>query len=230
LPDIDLARIAPMPREQKRRELERMKLGRPPYTYNPFREFRLDILNVAPGPLATAPRVPWLVVAHQIRQRCHSTAEVEANLQVAKGLYDFASETKLTGVHWEFFPLNIGISEKIVYWSPVVLKMDSRPVVPFFDPRRTKVLTASARQFVFSVMHERIRAVDPDLANVRFAVVQFLNIDGNARPPKFHFDDTIEMLGFEVLDKMVRETYEVWREVLEDIRRRPTGTSGDLGI
>jgi hypothetical protein len=120
----------------------------------------------------------------------------------------------------------IGLSEKVVYWSQVVVAIDGRPVVPFFDPRRTKKLTSEARRFVFSVMHERIR-VDPDFANVRLAIIQFHNSDEGARAAIPYFDDDLELLGFEALDSMVRETYEIWHEVLmdrEDENRGKTGT------
>ncbi len=48
LPEIDLARIAPLPADQKRRALEHFKLGHPTITYKPVRTRFADIFNVQP--------------------------------------------------------------------------------------------------------------------------------------------------------------------------------------
>lgn len=94
--------------------------------------------------------------------------------------------------------------------------MDGRAVVPFIDPRReTKRLTAAARQFVFSVMHERFIA-DPDLDGVRPCIVQFGSGNDDARIPSLHFPEGIELLDFDTLDAMIQETYAIWGEVLDE--------------
>ena len=49
LPDIDLARIAPQRDDQKRRSLEQMRGGRPPFSYKPVRTCFDDIFNIQPG-------------------------------------------------------------------------------------------------------------------------------------------------------------------------------------
>lgn len=230
LHEIDLARIAPLPREEKRHELERMRQTRPPWRYKPFRLSVFDILNIRPGPMipATA-RTAWHVIEHDIRHNSRDPDEIAANLSVAKSLYNYACEHGLSGVRYDFPSLPIGISEKVFYWEPMVLDMGGQLTVPFFDPRVGQRLNPAARQFTFSVMHERIRRAYPDLANARFVIFQFSKPDeDDMRIAKAHPDTGIEMLGFEVLDEMIRETYQIWSEVRDDIRRRRTGTGGTL--
>jgi hypothetical protein len=103
--------------------------------------------------------------------------------------------------------------------------------VPFIDPRRErKWLTSAARQFVFSVMHERFIA-DPDLDGIEPCIVQFDSSDDDGRTPILHFIDGIDLLDFDTLDAMIQETYAIWNEVLEErnaAKRRGTGTSGPL--
>jgi len=231
LPDLDLARIAPLPRDQKRKALEGMRLGRPPYSYDPMRRSIFDLLNIEAGPLASVRRASWSVIEGEICRLSHGADEAKANVGVAKALYDFATVNGITGRRHDIFPLNIGVSEKVTYWSPAVIGITGRPVVPFIDPRRmTKRLTAAARVFVFSVMHERCLA-DPDLSDVDFCIVQFTTADDGSRTPTLHFPLDLTLFDFDALDAMVQETYAIWNEVLEErdaATRRGTGTSGPL--
>lgn len=232
LPELDLARIAPMTGTQKYQQLQKMKFGRPPYTYNPVRLKILDIFNAVAGPLAPSTvRTPFQTIAADIRRSKESEDGIKANCQVAEGLYDFAVAQNIRGRQQQFLALPLAMGVKVTYWSPVVIELYGRPTVPFIDPRRTLGLTSSARQFTFSVMHERIRAANPDFSAVSLAILQFEKTESGPRLVIVHFDDNIELLSVEALDNMMRETYEIWNEVLaerERDARRGNGSSGSL--
>src|SRR5262249_19652097 len=129
-------------------------------------------------------------------------------------------------------PLPLGIGVKVQFWLPLVLLIDGKPLVPFFDPRRSLRLTEEARRFAFSVMHERIRVADPDLAAVGLGIFQFNETKGQGRVLKLHTDAGVELYSFDELDAMVVETYSLWREVLaereEGRRERANGRRGSL--
>jgi hypothetical protein len=125
LPDLDLARIAPLPIDQKRKALEQLKLGHPPYSYSPMRQSALEALNVDAGPLGVVARAAWPKIKEQISKRSRSSAEEEANLKVAEALYRFADERHITGRRYDFFPLAIGVSEKVTLWLPAVIALES---------------------------------------------------------------------------------------------------------
>jgi hypothetical protein len=228
LHDIDLARIAPLPKDEKRAELQKLKGTWPPYGYKPFRLSILDILNVEAGPLAKLARTSWEGVAASIRQHATSPDEILANLRAAEGLYNFASEYEIVGYRHEFYPLAVGLSEKVSYWSPIVISLKGRPVVPYFDPRKSNKLTPLGRRFALSVMHERIRVADPDFADVDLAVFQFTSPKKGARVPKPHFSNDVALFDYESLDAMVRETYAIWDEILDErlAEARRSGGSG----
>lgn len=234
IPETDLANIATLEnRDQQRAMLERLKLGHPPYSYLPMRLSILDILNIDPGPLAAGVRAPWEAVAAEVSRRCkRSDDEVAANLCVAEGLYRYAEALELTGRRHEFLAMPLGVVAKVSFWSPLVVAIDGRATVPFFDPRRTKKLTERGRRFAFSVMHERIRAADPDFADVSLAIFQFENTAEGARPPKAHFVDEVDLYSFHDLAEMTSETYALWNEVLDEreerARRYASGMRGDL--
>lgn len=229
LSEIDLARVCPLPVDRRRRALEAIRYGHPPYSYAPVRGNFSDILNVQAGMVGALPRVPWTEIEQDIRRRSRSDAEEAANLRVGRGLFDYVDEKALTGRHHEIFPLALGVTTKLVFWHPVVLSIERRPVVPFFDPRRTKELTVEGRRFVFSVMHERIRAADPDFAEVALGVFQFSLSEKGPRTPILYTDAGVTLFTFEELDQMVRDTYEMWREVCEERAAEMRGRAGGRG-
>jgi hypothetical protein len=231
LPEIDLASIAPLPTDQKRRALVALRLGRPPYSYAPVRFSLSDILNLEAGMFEDIGRVPYAKIAEAISKKAKSDAEEAANLRVASGLYTYATETELRGRRNDFFPLAIGVGTSVVYWHSAVLVVDECPLVPFFDPRRSKLLTRLGRQFVFSMMHQRIREDSPDFKAVRLGIFQFEKTDHGPRPPRLYTDDGVDLFGLDQLEQMVAETYEIWTEVCagrEAETRRRSGTGGTL--
>lgn len=87
LPDIDLARIAPQRDDQKRRSLELMKGGRPPFSYKPIRSCFDDIFNIQPGlDFGVAIPAPWHCIESALRKHAKSEIDFEHNMRVAKGL------------------------------------------------------------------------------------------------------------------------------------------------
>jgi hypothetical protein len=232
LSEIDLARVCPLPIDQRRRALEQIRYGYPPYSYAPVRGNFSDVLNVRAGMMGALPRTPWQEIERDIRRRSRTDAEEEANLRVGRGLFDYVEERALSGRHHEIFPLALGVTTKVVFWHPVVLSIDKRPLVPFFDPRRTKTLTVQGRRFVFSVMQERIRAADPDFAEVDLGIFQFSLSEKGPRVPILHTDAGVTLFTFDELDQMVSDTYAMWREVCEErtaeTRRKAAGKRGGL--
>jgi hypothetical protein len=227
LPEIDLARIAPLPSDQKRRALEQFKLGHPTIAYKPVRARFADIFNVQPGMFAAADPIAWPVLERLIQAKAMSDDEYDANLLVAKGLHTFAQDNALRSRSQGFFPMSLSVGEKVEYWLPMVTALKGAPLVIFIDPRRGKSLTAEARRFVFSMMHEHIRVANPDFATARLGIVQFGEAVAGQRPVKLSTDEGVELFGFDQLDRMVRETYDIWREVSEaredEVRRKAAG-------
>ena len=147
---------------------------------------------------------------------------------VALGLNDFAKSGRVFGRRQEFYPLSMGMGQKVTFWLPMILSIDEQASAIFIDPRRTKRLTADGRRFAFSMMNERIRAADEDFADVRLTIVQFGDPSDDRRAVTLHKDEGLKLFSREELEKMVASTYEMWREVLEErevkARGRATGT------
>jgi hypothetical protein len=230
LPETDLARIAPLPHDQKRKALEQLRFGRPPYSYAPVRNCISDILNIQAPLFGSLPRTPLAKIAQTIVAQARTSDEAIANLYVAEGLYNYATDHGLHGRSHEFLPMSIGVSEKVVFWHSLILVVAGRSIVPFFDPRRqTKRLTEEARRFVFSMMHERIRVPDPDFANIGLGIYQFSTGDTGPRAPILYTDEAVVLFTFDELDEMIRETYALWDQVCGERTERTRRTSGGAG-
>lgn len=232
LPDTDLARIAPLPEDMQRRSLEKMKGGFAPFSYSPFRTYYHDIFNVQPALFGPVGMTDWKVVEQNIRRKSKSDEECAYNLLVARGLHDYVVRERIMGRAQDFRPMQMGAGGRVSLWCPMILEVDSRPLVPFIEPRRTYGLGADGRRFAFSMMHEHIRAADEDYAEVGFGIIKFGDSDGQRRPVTLHKDDGVKLFSLDELEMMVATTYRIWREVLDereaDTRRKSGGTRGPL--
>ncbi len=234
LPDIDLARIAPQPRDKKRKSLEQIRGGRPPFSYKPLRSCFDDIFNIQPDlDFGAALPTPWATIERELRKHSKNIRELESNKLVARGLHDFATSGRVIGRKHEFFPLAMGAGWKVTLWQPMILAIHDQPHAIFIDPRRTYGLTVEGRRFAFSMMHERIRAADEDFAEIGLAIIRFGDPEGDRRHVRPYTDNGVDLYPIDELERMVASTYEMWREVCEqrerETRRNATGT-GPLGI
>lgn len=228
LPDIDLARIAPQSEDMKRKSLELFRFGRVEITYQPTRSCYADLLNVRPELFGCSEPTGWSVIEGRIKKASRSDVEEEANLRVARGLHDFALAERIIGRKQEFFPIQMSFGRKVSLWLPMILAVQDEPHAVFVDPRRNRGLDQAGRRFAFSMMHERIRAVDEDFAHVRLAIIRFGDPNGDRRAVRVFTDQGVDLYSLDELEKMVASTYEIWSEVCEgrerEMRQRPTGT------
>ncbi len=225
LPEIDLAHIAPLPLDQKRKALDGFKVARPPYSYNPVRASFGDLLNLDTalfGPLAA---VPFERIAETIRAKSKFDKEAEVNIRVAAGLY----AEQWRGRKQAFGVMGTSTGQRLCYWTPAVLAIGGKPVVPFINPRRN-AMTPLGRRFAFSMMHEHIRVADPDYREAVMAICHFAPTKEGPRPARMTFDTGVELYSFDDLQAMIAETYAVWQDVylgrVEDARRRGGGSGG----
>jgi hypothetical protein len=232
LPETDLARIAPLSADEKRRQLRQHKAGRPPFSYEPLRNSIHDVINVTPDLFGPAEPTSWGRVEQLIWRRSKSEDEFKSNRAVAQSLHAYSIAEGVRARRQEIRALPLSLDLRVEYWWPFVMLIDGRPLIPFFDPRRSRRLTVIGRRFVFSMMHQAIRVADPDLAEVRLGIFQFESGDDDARMLKLHTDDGVQLYEFDELDEMIRETYAIWAEVLgereAEVRRRGSGTRGPL--
>ncbi|MQB11706.1 hypothetical protein DXT96_17860 [Agrobacterium sp. ICMP 6402] len=211
----------------KRSQLMQMKGGFSPFSYKPVTTCYPDIFNVQSGMFGASPATPWKQIQAQVIRASRLGDEQRNNLQVAKALYEFASNAGAIARRHDFFPMHIGVGKKVSFWLPMVLAVDEQPHAIFIDPRRSKGLTELGRKFAFSMMHERIRAADADFAAINLGIIQFRDDKDDGRTVRLFTDHGVELFDFSELESMVSSTYRIWQEIHEErevIRRKDTGT------
>jgi len=230
LPDTDLARIAPLSDDAKRSQLTQMRGGFSTFSYKPARSCFGEVFNVQLGMFGPVEPTPWEKIRERLIRTCKAGDEQKNNLQIAKALHQYATSCKIMGRQHEFFPMAMGAGRKVAFWLPMVLAIEELPYAIFIDPRRTKGLTSVGRRFVFSMMHERIRAADEDFAKVNLGVIRFDDNGDDGRTVRLYSDKDVELYSLDELEAMVSATYRIWHEVCEErqatARRKGTGTGG----
>jgi hypothetical protein len=171
--------------------------------------------------------VPFEQIARTIRSNSRFPDEATVNISVAAALYEQA----WCGRQQPFSAMAMSNGQHLTYWTPAVLAISGRPVIPFFNPRRTH-LPPHGRRFVFSMMHEQLRVPNPDYADAALCICHFTTPKAGDRVARPVFDDGVELYSFNELETMIAETYAIWAEVwagkVEETRRRGAGAGGRL--
>ncbi|MDO9589262.1 MAG: hypothetical protein Q7J13_15215 [Brevundimonas sp.] len=230
LPPTDLARIAPLPTDDKVAHLRRFQFGAVPFTYNPVRRAIPDILQASGSLFESLGPTPMAYVEQNIRRARMSEMGIEQNLKVARALNTLASVDGYLARQREFYSMTIGFIDQIKLWSDLALIIEGKPLAVFFDTRRGNRLSPVGRKFTFSLQHQHIRLADPDMASADLAVVQF-PVSGTERYGKLFRAADMELFTYEQLEAMISETYRLWREISEERfeeTKRRSGSAGGL--
>lgn len=172
---------------------------------------------------------PWKQVEADIVRRATSEGELRFNLAVAEALYHFGVENGAKSFRKPINPWSVGYGQSVCYWWNFYTLLDGEPCFVFVDPRLTAPLTREGRNFALSLMHERIRAADPDFARARLLVAQFGKADPGRRLIRLFDAADADLFSFDELNEMIDETYRLWIDVLaeraDEAKRKPTGTT-----
>jgi hypothetical protein len=217
LSEIDLAKAMSVPPGPALdAEMRRYNAGGGSWSYQPTRESTADILAARCPLIGAIAPVEWPSLARQITAACNrGRAQIDSNLEVSKILFDVARREGWSAVQEPMGRMSIGFGDSVRYWSDVVLADAAGPFIPFFDHRRGGGLTnPNVRRIVFSMQHIGVRERNPDLSDVRLAIVRF-PISGETRTMSIHIHDGSDLLAYEELDSRVRAVYETWARVSE---------------
>lgn len=234
LAETDLARTTVLPEAEQWLVLRKHKFGRAPHSYNPVRGAQPDILNRQSPLFSQAERTSWRAITDLIRKTSRHEDEYNHNLSVAEALYQFAVSENVLSRDRLLPNWAIGFGQTLRFWPDYVSIVGGTPEVCFHDYRLTKRLNKEARRFAFSVMHERTRALDPDLSDVTLAIYQFRKLDDGSRIVQRRTDADVKLFSFDELNDMISLTYRIWQSVLlereEEERKSASGGWNPMGF
>lgn len=213
LPETDLARIAPLPADEKRRALRSFNSGGGSWSYDPARAQNFNIANPI-NPLGLLSERPSIEKIRQlVSSSCTCDAQKDSCLEVVD-LFETWFRGNASGAVERAVPsMAIGSLGLVRYWENFFVRLDERNSFLFIDYRRKKGLTAAARKFVFSMMHQQIRLSDPDLFDANLLILQFPQWKTGRSIVDHHVNDS-DLYSLTELGAMIDETYTIWLEVL----------------
>ncbi len=230
LPDTDLARMAFLTEDRKKRALRGFRDGYSKLSYAPFRDAVPGIFNARKSLFEKLPGIEWSQVESAIKRSCRSRPDwLKSNLALAEALYKFNEKAPHDAIEREFMSVPIGFGARLKLWHDFYYIQDGRPVMCFIDPRRANGLTETARQFVFSVMKHNLAT--GDFSEARFQIFQLPPVDiaGIKRKVVVHNFDDAQLLPASEVNAAISDTYKIWLEVLEEgeqeVRRAASGGS-----
>ena len=234
LPEIDLANFAPLSPKEKRQSLQTFNAGKPLISYRPARLLWPDVFNAQYDLFGTAEPTSLAQIERRIRIIAVTPEEAAANIEVASSMHAFALEEGIRAKFHEIPPFVLAgaVGIELRYWVPLVAIMRDQLVVPFIDPRRSHGLTREGRRFVFSMMNQQARVLDPDLADAELAIFQLPCVSDGKRQLRPFLARDMLLYSYDELDAMVSELYKIWQEVSaereQEVRRKAPGRRGDL--
>ncbi len=225
IPETDLARITVLDPQSQWTQLKRLRNFKPPHTYKPTKTCVPDILNEQ-GPFTGSEPTPWDKIDELIAKTATHQKEYEYNRAVAYSLHGFCTEHRIVSRRKPIAPWPVGFGHHVVYWWDLYCLLESRAVIPFIEPRLNNPMTALARLFAFSLIHERVRVSDPDFADAALLILQFGKGEEGYRPIRPHWAEGLHLFDSGEINEMVSTTYRIWKEVLSEREEmeRKTGT------
>ncbi|USQ96515.1 hypothetical protein [Caulobacter sp. RL271] len=231
LPETDLARIAPLPTEDKWRLLRNMRAGFSPISYRPARRHLADALRLQkPLPFdIDSPSAAQLLAA--VRADSRSDVEADANIEVIELIMDFRINEKITATAEDFAPLKLAPGYSATYWTNAILRWGDRLLVVNTDFRRGAGYSPLGRRFSISVAHQRIRMMGGDYAELELGLLTFPGRKHQPRSIQLSVPQ-VELFSYEELVEMTGETLAIWDQVCEEkaasSRRRAANDDGPL--
>jgi hypothetical protein len=233
IPETDLARITVREVDEQRILLKQLKSFRPTHTLNPFRKAVPDIVNLQHEMLGERGPTEWRHIERAISQSKESADGVSRNIEVARALYDYCAEHDFVSYAKPVPRWNVGYGNDVAFWGQFYSVWDGQAAYVHFDPRLTHQLTAKARKFVFSLMHQRLRVDDPDFSDVGLYIVAFGRGEGARRTVIPHSAAGLELYSYDQLNDMIDTTYRLWASELayrEERVRRAAGGSNPMSF
>jgi hypothetical protein len=201
LTDSDLA-LAATASADRRKSIIKAAVGGGGYDY--YKGVRTNLGGIAGISLGSLQQIKATVA-----RDCIGPDEIKLNQMVAAGLHEYVAEHNVLAAPFDYPPVALGPAGLRSPWAALLLKIDGKKYIPFFDfrqgPRRT---TREAWRFIFSIQHSHIRQANPtEFGDVGLVVFQFTAPISKVRKVVPHFDAGVSFWTDKDIGAMIDVVY-----------------------
>lgn len=191
-------------------------------SYEPLRQSVGDAANVELPLIPDIPRPTLGQLENVVIRACKGNEQrIKMNLAPVRAIRTFVEEVGAEAEYLESLPITLYPGMRYAFWAPMIVVYGGIARIVFLDLRRKGGLSSSGLHMAFSVMHERFRTLDPDLAELRFESWRFADSDSRSVRPIAEWADPIP---YDVIVKDVAETYGILNALRSGDSGRATGT------
>ncbi len=218
LADTDFANFALLETQIKLAKMRAHTRINVPHSLRPIRETFGEVVGAATSLFGHLERQSWNNIAELISAKSRKSipSEEPTNLDVGKAIFDLFNNLQIEAVQYEFPVYSTKSVLTRHFWAPYLFRIDNKPFVAFFDPRKSGELSDLGRNFIYNVMHHAIREQDPALWDVDLAVIQCPADVTGLRRGKIRFFGNSEVIELDEIERLAVETLNMWQQVLEE--------------
>lgn len=167
-------------------------------------------------------------VLREISRCARAGDEREANVSLAHLIYESLRGEEFAATAEGFQRLSLGLGLTLGYCADAIFTRGDEIYVVGFNLRRTPYSEAAAR-WIFSVMHEQSRALNPDLSAARLAIIEFPQPKGGDRHMAVRYGDGVPLHTYGEIAAMASQTQRLWIEAQENAAAAGRSAEPDEG-
>ncbi len=219
LPETDVAKICVRPKAEQYGLLRGKRSFRPPHSLEPTRNNLASLLGV-PVPMFPEETVSREEAITSLMSSIKNEADRKPNLLRARAILDLRDRYIQRAADATMRGHRVTVDNTIYLAHSIILELDNKPVIPFFDLRKSGHLTAKARDFVFSMNYHLLVNSMENFRDFGLVILNYWEEAGQNFGLTPHFFDGRPKYSFEELTDMVATTYSIWLEILDERRNQ----------
>ncbi len=215
LPETDIAKICVRPISEQYRLLRGKKSFRPPHSLEATRRNLASLIGVD-TPMFPGKKVTPEEALTALERSISRQEDRVPNLLRAKSILQFRENSVQRAAEEHMRGHRVTLDNTINLTHSLLIEIDSKPTIPFFDLRKSGHLTADARDFVFAMnFHLLVDALE-EFRDFGLVILNYWEDSAsNFGITPIQFGGT-PRYSFEELTDMVARTYRIWLEILEE--------------
>ena len=225
LPETDIAKICVRPEREQYKLLKGKKSFRPPHSLEATRRNLAALVGVE-TPMFPGAKVDPKAALKALESSISKKEDLAPNILRAKAILEFRRRSLGRAASEPMRGHRVTVDNTIHLTHSLILEMDSKPVIPFFDLRKSGHLTADAREFVFAMNYHLLVDALEEFRDFGLVILNYWE----ESPQNFGLTPLVfsgvPKYSFEELTEMVARTYQIWLEVLDE---RKGGEEPDEG-